>query len=263
MPLSSQIPVHAETVLANGLPAELGRELPHMHDAVTRRLLGWAMSWARRRILSIEGIHHLDPARDPYVLVANHSQRAEAVLLPALVVALRGGEMVHFMADWPMMLVPGLGFIYRRGQVIPVFGKSAKPAFLNVFKRFYQRPGMGSASERAGALLRQGSSVGIFPEGTMNRDPHRLLRGRTSAARLALENQVSVVPVGLRFPAVVDRPISDADAMSVHIGAPISPPSEGSDRGQVKAFHAQIMGQVSTLSGKAWNPDHPRDKRRR
>ncbi|HEX5845869.1 MAG TPA: hypothetical protein VFY53_06225, partial [Rhodoplanes sp.] len=43
-----------------------------------------------------------------------------------------------------------------------------------------------------------------------NRDPHRLLAGRRSAALLSLERGVPVVPVGIRFPrAEPNRPIRD------------------------------------------------------
>ena len=242
---------------------------------MTRAVTRFGLAVARRTVLSVDGVEHISGDRDPFVVVANHSQRLEAVLVPTVLVAFRNGRQIHFMADWPMMMVPGVGLIYRCGEVIPVFGKSARPAFLNRLKPIYQRrlrrlaagdaesPEAGkNAWQLAADLLRRGKSVGVFPEGTMNRNPHRLLRGRTTAARLAIENGVSVVPVGVRFPAAQDRPIRDSDAMSIHIGESLSPPSSGADRSQVQAFHAEIMGRISQLSGKSWNPENPRRKSR-
>jgi hypothetical protein len=55
-------------------------------------------------------------------------------------------------------------------------------------------PSGRSIGTRARVCLALGRSVGIFPEGTVNRDPHRLLAGRRSAALLSLERRVPVVP---------------------------------------------------------------------
>ncbi len=268
--------------LGPALPPSLGRDLRYFNDRpVTRAVTRFGLALARRVVLSVEGVEHISGDRDPFVVAANHSQRLEAVLVPTVLVALRNGRQIHFMADWPMLMVPGVGLIYRCGEVIPVFGKSARPAFLNRLKPIYRRrfrglvavddespgnesPGHESpgteqnAWQVAAGLLRRGKSVGVFPEGTMNRDPNRLLRGRTTVARLAIENGVSVVPVGIRFPAAQDRPIRDVDAMTIHIGESLSPPSPGADRSRIQAFHAEIMGRISQLSGKSWNPESPR-----
>jgi 1-acyl-sn-glycerol-3-phosphate acyltransferase len=53
--------------------------------------------------------------------------------------------------------------------------------------------------EQARQHLIAGRSIGIFPEGTVNRDRSQLLRGRYGAARLSLETGVPVTPAGIRF----------------------------------------------------------------
>lgn len=219
----------------------------------------------RKKLRVRAGLEHIRPENDPFILVANHSQRVEAVLLPAVLFYHRGGKRVHFMADWPMMLVPGIGFMYRCAQVIPVFSKKAKPAFLNSLKRFYEEP--GTVWDRAGHMLQDGKSVGVFPEGTINRNPKRLLRGRLGAAQLAIDHNIPVVPVGIRFPRHHDADsIPDGAPMDVEIGAPLKPPeggpaSEESDRKQaVRGFQTRIMERLSSLSGKAWTPGAPRRK---
>ncbi|MEM6796375.1 MAG: lysophospholipid acyltransferase family protein, partial [Acidobacteriota bacterium] len=186
----------------------------------------------------------------------------EAILIPTVLLYHRRGLRVHFLADWPMMLVPGVGYLYRRAQVIPVFGKSAKPAFMNFFRPLFDQP--GTAWERAAAKLQSGGSVGVFPEGTMNRDPKRLLRGRAGAARLAVEQRVPVVPIGVRFPKHRGgEPIADGEPMALKIGSALQPPafeaaSGKAPRDLVRAFQVRIMERLSTLSGKSWEPSAPR-----
>jgi 1-acyl-sn-glycerol-3-phosphate acyltransferase len=114
-----------------------------------------------------------------------------------------------------------------------------------------------SALERARAALGGGRSVGFFPEGTVNRDPARLLPGRRGAARLSLETGIKVVPVGIRFPQLApQRRIGDRALMAIHIGAPLVPPraAEPAVLAEVRAWHADIMREIGRLSGKSWHP---------
>jgi 1-acyl-sn-glycerol-3-phosphate acyltransferase len=95
---------------------------------------------ASRHVLAIHGLQHIRPATDPFILAANHSTRRESLLVPALLLLHRGGRLVHFLADWNFRLIPGVGFIYARAQVVTVTRKSAKPRFLNILKPLYEQP---------------------------------------------------------------------------------------------------------------------------
>lgn len=158
------------------------------------------------------------------------------------------------------MLVPGVATMFRAAQVIPVFHKSARPAVLNRLKPWFRRRHKRSAWEEAGERLKSGASVGVFPEGTMNRHPTRLLRGRSGAAKIALENDVPVVPVGIRFPEHDGRgPISDRERMAIEIGPPIETGSFGRlSKGAVRSLHTALMLELARLSGKEWWPNGPR-----
>jgi 1-acyl-sn-glycerol-3-phosphate acyltransferase len=185
----------------------------------------------------------------------NHSTRREAVLVPALLFLRRGGRLIHLLADWNFRLIPGLGPLYRRAQAVTVTRKPARPRILNLFKRLHQD--CVPPLEQARALLMRGRSLGIFVEGTVNRDPDRLLHGRHGAARLSLETQVPVVPLGIRFPGLAPAErITGRAAMEVRIGAPLLPPACGGRAmpSEVRAWHAAVMGEISRLSGKAWPP---------
>jgi 1-acyl-sn-glycerol-3-phosphate acyltransferase len=212
---------------------------------------------ASRQIAAIHGLQHIRPASDPFILAANHSTRRESVLVPALLFLHRGGCLFHFLADWNFRLIPGAGFIYSRAQVVTVARKPAKPSFLNILKPLYEHP--VPTIERARAHLAAGRSIGVFPEGEVNRNPARMLRGRRGTARLSLETGTPVVPMGIRFPGAEPGCLIPTHAvMELHIGAPLVPPGPAQERATlsaVSAWHAVIMTEIARLSGKAWTPE--------
>ncbi|MEM9552898.1 MAG: lysophospholipid acyltransferase family protein [Acidobacteriota bacterium] len=236
------------------------RPLPHLDDEpVTRWLCRGLSALARRRVVSLEGVEHVAPELDPFLLASNHSQRLEAVLLPAFLVWHRYGRLLHFFGDWPMMMVPGVGLIYRHSGIIPVATKSARFKVLDMLRPLYCPP--TPAVDRARDLLAQGRSVGVFPEGTMNRHPRQLLRGRLGCARLAIDAGVPVVPMGIRFPSNDGRaPISDFDTIAVRIGPPLTPPTGAGRSADVRSFHEQVMNEIAQLCDKSWSPKAPRRK---
>lgn len=237
------------------------RPLPHLEGQPgTRYLCRILLTVFHRRALGFEGLEHIQADQDPFLLALNHSQRLEAVLIPTWLCFHRGGRMVHFLADWNFLLIPGLASVIRRHDPIVVVRKDARPRFLNRFKDRFR--GTRLPFEEAGHRLRAGRSVGIFPEATVNRDPVHLLRGQSGVARLALETGVPVVPAGVRFPnANQARRISDSEPFLVRFGRPILPVPEAPGRTpDVSGIHAQIMGAISTLSGKEWQPDARRTK---
>ena len=217
---------------------------------------------ARQQVVTVAGLEHVRAAHDPFILAINHSTRTESLLVPALLVLHRGGRLIHFFADWNYRLIPGIGLIYRRAQTITVTRKSAKPTFLNVLKPFYAMP--PTALERARRHLGNGHSIGIFPEGTVNRDPERLLPGRRGAAYLSLATRAPIIPVGIRFPGTAGR-IDDHARMEVSIGAPMAAPRIDHRRLSIedlRRWHAVVMAEIGRLSGKhhpplAYRPRRP------
>jgi 1-acyl-sn-glycerol-3-phosphate acyltransferase len=225
-----------------------------MHRVGDRLLLRALALFATRHIVAIHGLEHVRPALDPFILVANHSTRREAILVPALLFLHRGGRVVHFLADWNFQLIPGVGLIYSRAGVVTITRKSARPRFLNVLKPLYRQ--RQPTMERAAELLAAGRSIGVFPEGTANRDGAGLLRGRRGAARLSLEMGVPVIPLGIRFPGVDPTgPIPRKTPMELHIGAPMRPPHAAgvaASMNDVSAWHSVIMTEIARLSGRTW-----------
>jgi len=237
------------------------RPLPHLEGrTATRFMCRMILSLYRRRLLGVAGGEHVLVDRDPFLLALNHSQKPEAILVPAWLCFARGGRMVHFLADWNFQLIPGVAWIIRLHDPIHVVRKEARPRFLNRLRSRYRHldPPFVEARRRLDA----GRSVGVFPEATVNRHPGQLLRGQSGVARLALEAGVPVVPGGIRFPGHAGAgPIADTEPFAVRFGEPIrAGPADAAGESGAAALHAQIMGAISTLSGKEWQPDARRTK---
>lgn len=208
---------------------------------------------ARRYVVSVSGIEHIGPDSDPFVLAANHASKPEAIYLPALLILLRRGHLVHFLGDWNFRLFPGINLLYRRFGVITVSHKPCPNRALNLLKPLYADP-IGPF-RRARKVLGQGRPIGIFPEGVVNRAPN-LLSGHPGAALLSLRSGAPVVPVGI-------IPVADANGrgrpgIAIRIGAPMDPRAAGyatSTRAAITDWHAVIMSRIAELSGKTWSPD--------
>lgn len=206
----------------------------------------------KRQARTIHGLEHVAPGRDPFILVANHSTKRDAIVMPTMLMLHRGGRPIHFLADWNAMLIPGVRQIYRCGGAITVTRKPARPLVLNQLKPLFVEP--VTPNQRARQHLAAGRSVGIFPEGTVNRNPDRLLAGRIGAARLSLETGVPIVPMGIRFPET-DHGQPVVGPMEIVIGPSRQPPLMDMPQAPLAAvrdWHTVLMSDIARLSGKSW-----------
>jgi hypothetical protein len=86
--------------------------------------------------------------------------------------------------------------------------------------------------------LQNGQSLGIFPEGTRNHDPHRLKRGRRGVGEIALRSGVPVLPAGLDFTRRSrNGRIPWFSPVILRFGAPLTFPEEA------QAFRRTILGR--------------------
>lgn len=259
------MPLFPQSIPPTGLPAwsalglrELWRApLPALAGPLERWVLRLAVLLARRQVAEIDGWERVLPARDPFILALNHGSRREVVYLTAALMLARGGRPVHFLADWNFRLIPGVGWLYDKSGAITVARKDARPRFLNRLRTRYT--GALPPLKEARARLAAGGSIGIFPEGTVNRDAVRLLHGRHGAARLSLELGVPVLPAGIRFARRRgDGARHDtAGPMLIRFGTPLvpAPPATGpgpASAAAVCAWHAGVMTAIAGLCGKSW-----------
>src|SRR6266849_554465 len=121
-------PPSAWAILSGPLP-----ELP----LIDRMLVRSMALVSRCKVRSLDGLDHIAPERDPFILAANHSTRQEAIVLPALLFLLRHGRAIHFMADWNFRMIPGVDLLYRRAGAITVARKPARPRLLNLAKPLF------------------------------------------------------------------------------------------------------------------------------
>lgn len=233
----------------------LATALPEMADRRRRAALK-ALMLAFGPLIEIERPERIT-IPGPVLFALNHNNASEAVLVPAALMWLRGGAPVSFLADWMYLHVPGVGWLLREGAVIPVFRKPSRWNLREAYRRQRLRePVLDVCLERLAA----GSSVGIFPEGTRNADPHRLLRGRGGLGELALRSTVPVVPIGIRYPAAARLGRAPRIGRTVLVpGEPLLFRSERETgragapkdrRALSRRIVAKVMEELAGLSGK-------------
>ncbi|MFI6030275.1 lysophospholipid acyltransferase family protein [Amycolatopsis magusensis] len=119
------------------------------------------------------------PRRGGALLVLNHISHLDPVVDAVLVH--RNKRVPRFMAKESLTRTPLLGKILVESGGIPVYRGSSSA---------------GDSLRAAHQALREGKVVVIYPEGTITRDPAGWpKRSYTGAARLALENDVPVIPI--------------------------------------------------------------------
>jgi 1-acyl-sn-glycerol-3-phosphate acyltransferase len=118
-----------------------------------------------------------------------------------------------------------------------------------------------SALELAAGVLQCGGLFGIFPEGTRSRDG-KLYKGRTGAARLALQVGCPIYPVGIVGTAEIQPPGARAPrpfkSCSITIGEPVSPAryrGRGEPHLAWRSMIDEVMFEIRELTGQDYR-DH-------
>jgi 1-acyl-sn-glycerol-3-phosphate acyltransferase len=232
----------------------LAAELPEI--AGVRRFLLKTTLFVLGRLVAVEGAEKLRRVREPALYVLNHNNSVEAVLAPMVLIALREGRLLHFLVDWMFLHLPLIGWVIRLSGPVPVYGKPAKFRLFDGYRRARaRRPVLAACLERLAA----GDSLGIFPEGTRNGDPRKLLRGRPGLGELVLRSDVPVVPIGLHYPAAARLGRTPRlGRMVLRIGEPLEfraerrapPAAAGERRALARAVVAAVMARLAELSGK-------------
>jgi 1-acyl-sn-glycerol-3-phosphate acyltransferase len=112
-----------------------------------------------------------------------------------------------------------------------------------------------SALDTAAGVLRRGELFGIFPEGTRSRDGV-LYKGRTGAARLALEIGCPIFPVGIVGTDAIQPPGAKAPKpfkhCSITIGRPVRPERYQDRREPHLAWRSmtdEVMFEIREMTG--------------
>jgi len=111
-----------------------------------------------------------------------------------------------------------------------------------------------AALETAGGVLARGKVLGIYPEGTRSPDG-RLHKGKTGAARLAIETGAPLVPCAVVGSGDVQRPGSNKihpAKVTVRFGEPLDVERyrRWADRSAaLRALTDELMAEIQRLSG--------------
>lgn len=249
-----------------GLPCRLrdawAAELPHASGVVRLLLRGLVTCFGP--LTSVEGAERLAGLPEPAIFALNHNSTFECLAAPAALLWLRRGRRIHFLIDWMYLHLPGIGWLMRQSDPIPVYSKPQRWRLGERFRRArLRRPVVDACLARLAA----GGSLGLFPEGTRNRRAESLLRGRPGLGEIVLRSTAPVVPVGLRFPAAerLGRP-PRLGRIVLAIGEPLefreersavrqtTSLSTGARRALARQVVAQVMSEIARLSGKHPEP---------
>jgi 1-acyl-sn-glycerol-3-phosphate acyltransferase len=114
------------------------------------------------------------------VVAMNHISHIDPITLAWLLY--EHGRLVRYLAKDALFETPVVKYIVRDARQIPVSRLTVDAA---------------NAFEAACAAVRDGACVGVYPEGTITKDPGGWpMRGKTGAARIALETGCPVIPIG-------------------------------------------------------------------
>ena len=193
-----------------------------------------------RNELAVEvyGLDELRQLDGPALMVPNHASHLDTAVLVSTLPANRrrrtavGIASDYFFDSWVRTSASAIAF-----DAFPVENSD------------------GALTSTAGKLLGKGWSVVIFPEGTRSSDGF-LRPFRLSAAQLAIECQVPVVPVGIlgtyaAMPRGSDWPVPGRPRVSVRYGAPIVP-RPGETAGEFGAQIADTVRQLLAEDADTW-----------
>ena len=162
------------------------------------------------------------PAEGAFVLAPNHFTNIDPLVVGTAVYISKRAP--RFLAKASLFTVPVVGKLMSGMGQIPV-----------------ERSGRTRLSDPLGggrSLVEQGGAIIVYPEGTLTRDPDLWpMRGKTGAVRIALENDVPIIPMAhwgtqrimpryakkLRLfpPSRVDVIVGDPVDLSAYRGRPL------------------------------------------
>ena len=135
------------------------------------------------------GWEHL-PRTGGFVVSPNHISHVDPLAFAHFM--FDSGHPPYFLGKESVFRVPVVGAILRGAEQIPVYRNTGRAA---------------DAFRAAVAAVEEGKCVGVYPEGTLTRDPDLWpMVGKTGAARIALTTRCPVIPVAQWGPQEILAP---------------------------------------------------------
>jgi 1-acyl-sn-glycerol-3-phosphate acyltransferase len=138
------------------------------------------------------GAEHI-PQEGGFVVTPNHISYVEPLTFAHFMHD--NGREPYYLAKEGVFRIPLVGAVIRGAQQIPVYRESGQAA--DAFRAAVT------------AITEQGKCIGVYPEGTLTRDPDLWpMQGKTGAARIALATRCPVIPVAQWGPQEILAPYS-------------------------------------------------------
>lgn len=202
------------------------------------RLMSFAGRVGSRIFTRVDLVGALDriPRQGPLIIAANHVSNADGVMLAGWLVPAMG-RRIHWLGKREMLEWPVLGHFVRAYSVHPVERSGSDIEAFRVAER----------------ILRDGSALVVFPEGTRSPDG-TLQRAREGLALLAMRTDATILPVGITGTAEV-WPRGAKPRRGGHVTITVGEPfrlAEALDpavgRREAKALATDvIMGRIAAL----------------
>ena len=199
----------------------------------------------------IEGAENI-PKTGAAILAPNHLSFIDSIVVP-LATSLR----VTFLAKSEYF--EGKGF---KGFAMRTFFRSAGQIPV---ERGTSRA--SNALTAASKVLQNGGLIALYPEGT--RSPTGMLyKGRTGVARLALENKVPVIPIGLHGTREIQPPernMPKLGRVGIKIGKPLDFShlyEQRTERDTLRAVTDEIMKSIREVSDQQYVDMYAEEARR-
>ena len=129
------------------------------------------------RTYDIKGHMSLPPGAK--IIAMNHTPGCDPLYLPFIL-----EEIPHFLLQDGLFAIPVIGWMLKESEQIPVYRGTERAK---------------DAKEQACAMLREGKTIAIFPEG---KDVPRGQRipAKTGVVRMSIETGAPIIPLGLFTP---------------------------------------------------------------
>ncbi|MFN8413245.1 MAG: lysophospholipid acyltransferase family protein [Anaerolineales bacterium] len=115
----------------------------------------------------------------PKIIAMNHNPGFDPLYLPFIL-----EDTPHFLLQDGMFRIPCIGWLLKQSGQIPVYRGTEKAK---------------EAKEQACAILKQGGTIAIFPEGK-DVEFGKRIPTKTGTVRMALETGTPIIPLGLYAP---------------------------------------------------------------
>ncbi len=198
-----------------------------------------AVALYARSALQINISQHAPLPKGAKIIAANHPTTTDPILI-----TLATPESMHILITEMCFKVPMVGHFLRQAGHVPVVDGNGRAAF-----------------DEALRWLRDGKTVGIFPEGALSPLDGGVCHPHTGVARLALVAGVPVIPVGIHVErerikfaeTTVGNKTETArwylrGPYTMTVGEPLRFEGDVQDRGTVRAISERIMQRIVRLA---------------